>query len=241
MLDRARILVVEDEPDIAGLIAYGLTTAGYQVETVGDGTTAADTILRERPDLVVLDLMLPGRSGLELLAEIRKSDGPEAVVPVLILTAKRTEDDRITGLEYGADDYLTKPFSPRELVLRVEAILRRAKALPLEGPGRILHGGPIRVELDSHTVRVEDETISLTPTEYRLLTVLLERRGRVQSRHSLLRTVWDIDAEIETRTVDTHILRLRRKLRDAGEWIETVRGYGYRFRHEDRLSTPSPR
>lgn len=232
MPDPARILVVEDEPDVAGLVAYALAGAGYRVETAGDGAVAVSAISRERPDLIVLDLMLPGRSGFEILSDLRSGAGPETAVPVVVLTARRDEADRVEGLERGADDYVTKPFSPRELVLRVSAVLRRVKAPPLEGTGRVLRGGPIRVELDTREVAVDGQPVALTPTEYRLLLALLERRGRVQSRRALLEAAWDAHGASETRTIDIHVLRLRRKLGTAGRWIETVRGHGYRFRRE---------
>ncbi|HEX7118799.1 MAG TPA: response regulator transcription factor [Longimicrobiales bacterium] len=232
MPDPARILVVEDEPDVAGLVAYSLASAGYRVETAGDGVVAASAISRERPDLIVLDLMLPGRSGFEILSDLRSAPRPETAVPVVVLSARRDEADRVEGLERGADDYVTKPFSPRELVLRVAAVLRRAKAPPLEETGRLLRGGPIRVDTDTREVAVEGRPVPLTPTEYRLLTVLLERSGRAQSRRALLEAAWDVHVAIDTRTVDIHVLRLRRKLGAAGRWIETVRGHGYRFRRE---------
>ena len=225
----AKVLVVEDERDIAALIAYHLTKEGYRVRTAEGGREALEAVSAERPDLVVLDLMLPGFSGEEVLAELRRK--PELVdVPVIILTARREESDRIKGLELGADDYLTKPFSPRELVLRVSAVLRRAHALPVTGAARTLRGGGITVDLNAFSVSVDGHNVELTPTEYRLLVSLLERRGRVQDRQQLLQAAWDVHARIETRTVDMHVQRLRSKLGDAGECIETVRGFGYRFR-----------
>lgn len=225
----ARILVVEDERDIAALVAYHLTKEGYRVRTAESGPEALEAAVAERPDLLVLDLMLPGFSGYEVLAEVRKR--PElADVPVIVLTARRDEADRIRGLELGADDYVTKPFSPRELVLRVAAVLRRAQSPAVAGGGRTLRGGPVTVDLDAMRVSVDGAILDLTPTEYRLLVTLLERRGRVQSRQSLLETAWDIHARIETRTVDMHVQRLRSKLGPAGRMIETVRGFGYRFR-----------
>lgn len=227
----ARILVVEDERDIAALVAYHLTRDGYRVRTASGGPEALEAVTQERPDLIVLDVMLPGFSGLDILGEIRRR--PEvADVPVVMLTARREETDRIKGLELGADDYVTKPFSPQELVLRVGAVLRRAKAPPIAGSGRVLRGGPIEVDLSAMTVTVDGREVTLTPTEYRLLTTLLERRGRVQSREQLLAAVWDVHVRIETRTVDMHVQRLRAKLGEAGSLIETVRGFGYRFRSE---------
>jgi two-component system phosphate regulon response regulator PhoB len=228
----ARILVVEDERDIAALVAYHLTKEGYRVRTTEGGNEALEAVGAERPDLVVLDLMLPGFSGYEVLSEMRRR--PElAEVPIIVLTARREESDRIKGLELGADDYLTKPFSPRELVLRVGAVLRRAQSPPVAGAARTLRGGNIVIDLNALTVTVDGGLVDLTPTEYRLLVALLERRGRVQNRQQLLEAAWDVHARIETRTVDMHVQRLRGKLGPGGDWIETVRGFGYRFRGKE--------
>jgi len=230
-----RVLVIEDDPGIAAVVAYQLTRAGYRVETVANGTEGLEALHREIPDLVVLDRMLPGLSGDELLKLVRR-DAATRTVPVLVLTARRERADRIEGLEMGADDYLTKPFSPRELVLRVDAILRRARAdgLAPVREGRILRAGDLRVNLGSLRVTLEDRELQVTPTEFRLLTTLLEKRGRTMSREQLLREAWRADPEaarrINTRTVDMHIRRLRNKLGSAGASIETVRGFGYRFR-----------
>ena len=225
----ARILVVEDERDIAALVTYHLTREGYRVRTAEGGHEALAALSAERPDLIILDLMLPGFSGYEVLSEVRRR-AELTEVPVIVLTARREESDRIKGLELGADDYLTKPFSPRELVLRVGAVLRRAQSQPVAGSGRTLRGGNIVVDLNSFEVNVEGAPVELTPTEYRLLVALLERRGRVQNRQQLLEAAWDVHARIATRTVDMHVQRLRNKLGPGGEWIETVRGFGYRFR-----------
>lgn len=228
----ARVLVVEDERDISALVAYHLTKEGYRVRTAEGGPEAIESAAGERPDLVLLDLMLPGLSGYEVLAELRRR--PDLTdVPVILLTARRDEADRVRGFELGADDYLTKPFSPRELVLRVGAVLRRAQSPAVAGAGRTLRGGPVSIDLNALQVAVAGQPIELTPTEYRLLLTLLERRGRVQTRQQLLETAWDIHARIETRTVDMHVQRLRAKLGEAGRLIETVRGFGYRFRARD--------
>ncbi len=228
-----RVLVVEDEPDIAALIAYQLTREGFRVETAGTGTGALEAVSRDIPDLVILDRMLPEVSGDEVLRRLKEEDATRSV-PVLVLTAKREQEDRIHGFELGADDYLTKPFSPRELVLRVQAILRRVKEAGRSAGGRMLSAGPLRMDLGAHHVSVRGQEISLTPTEFRLLEVLVERRGRTQSRQQLLEKAWDLDAgvidRIQTRTVDMHIRRLRSKLGDLGDWVETVRGFGYRLR-----------
>ena len=231
----ARVLVVEDEADIAALIAYQLTREGYRVETALTGTGALDAVHRDLPDLIVLDRMLPGFSGDQVLQSLR-ADETTRNVPILILTAKREQQDRISGFELGADDYLTKPFSPRELVLRVDAILRRAQGelKPIARGGRILRAGSLRVDVGAHIVALDGDEITLTPTEFRLLRVLMERRGRTQSRRQLLSEAWGVDstmsARLHTRTVDMHVRRLRGKLGSAGDWIETVRGFGYRFR-----------
>jgi two-component system, OmpR family, phosphate regulon response regulator PhoB len=228
----ARILVVEDERDIAALIAYHLTKEGYRVRTAEAGHEALESVGAERPDLMLLDLMLPGFSGYEVLQEMKRQ--PElAQVPIVVLTARRDEADRVMGLELGADDYVTKPFSPRELVLRVKAVLRRAQSPAVAGGGRTLRGGPILVDLNALRASVDGDELDLTPTEYRLLVTLMERRGRVQSRQQLLETAWDIHARIETRTVDMHVQRLRSKLGAHGGLIETVRGFGYRFRNTE--------
>jgi two-component system phosphate regulon response regulator PhoB len=231
-----RILVVEDEPDIAALVAYQLTREGFRVETAGSGTDALQAVHRDVPDLVVLDRMLPGMSGDQVLRSLKGEESTRAV-PVLLLTAKREQEDRIEGLELGADDYLTKPFSPRELVLRVRSILRRVGEAPTLGGARILQAGSLRMDLAALRASFRGEEVALTPTEFRLLQALMERRGRTLSRKQLLEHAWDVEADVSgrlhTRTVDMHVKRLRTKLGDAGEWLETVRGFGYRLRFPD--------
>lgn len=222
-----RILVVDDEPDIVALVGYHLMKAGYKVSQASTGPEAVEVAKKERPSLVILDLMLPGMSGFDVLAKLRE-DSATASVAVLMLTARKEEPDRIRGLELGADDYLTKPFSPPELVLRVGAILRRVASAG--SPADVLQLGPIRVDRSAHRVHVNEHEIELTPTEYKLLLTLAERRGRVQSRAHLLETVWDAAPDIQTRTVDMHVQRLRTKLHPAGDLIETVRGFGYRLK-----------
>jgi two-component system, OmpR family, phosphate regulon response regulator PhoB len=230
-----RILVVDDEPDIVALVAYHLAKAGYRVSTASGGGEALEVAARERPALVVLDLMLPDRSGFDVLEQLRTQDATHDLA-VLMLTARREEPDRIRGLSLGADDYLTKPFSPQELVLRVGAILRRvASAPPTAAEGDVLSVGSLRIDRAAMTVDVEGRRVDLTPTEFKLLLTLAERRGRVQARGHLLETVWEAAPDIQTRTVDMHVQRLRSKLGDAGELIETVRGFGYRLR------APQPR
>jgi two-component system, OmpR family, phosphate regulon response regulator PhoB len=228
----AYVLVVDDEPDIAALVAYHLARESFRVSTVSDGREALESLERERPDLVVLDLMLPGMSGLDLLREIRKRPDLESL-PVILLTARREEEDRVEGLSLGADDYVPKPFSPQELVLRVGAVLRRVQQQPpAAGRGSRIRVGPVVVDTGASQAEVDGEPLTLTPTEFKLLVVLMERRGRVQSRRQLLEAVWDTTADITTRTVDMHVQRLRAKLGDHADWLETVRGFGYRFRSE---------
>ncbi len=223
-----RILVVDDEPDITALVAYHLAKEGYRVTTAANGTDALRSAREERPDLVVLDLMLPGLSGYDVLAELRRREETRDV-GVILLTARKEEADRVKGLSLGADDYLAKPFSPKELVLRVAAILRRLAAPPVASGGR-LAAGPITLDRSAHRVTVEGAEVELTATEFKLLDRLIERRDRVQSRQQLLEAVWRAQPDIQTRTVDMHVQRLRAKLGDAGAWLETVRGVGYRFR-----------
>jgi len=233
-----RVLVVEDEPDIAALVAYQLTREGFRVETAGTGPDALQAVARDIPDLVVLDRMLPGLSGDEVLQRL-KEEAATSNIPVLVLTAKREQEDRIRGFELGADDYLTKPFSPRELVLRVQAILRRAQESGITAGGRVLKAGPIRMDLGSYQATLDGAEVGLTPTEFRLLQALLERRGRTMSRRQLLEKAWDVDQgaseRIQTRTVDMHVRRLRAKLGETGDWIETIRGFGYRLKVPEGL------
>jgi two-component system phosphate regulon response regulator PhoB len=222
-----RVLVVDDEADIVALVAYHLAKAGYGVSTASNGAAALEKARRERPAMVVLDLMLPDMSGFEVLEALR-SDETTKNVAVLLLTARREEPDRIRGLSLGADDYLMKPFSPQELVLRVAAILRRVGSGSAQA-AETLRIGALLIDRDSHRVSVDDRQIELTPTEYKLLLLLAERRGRVQGRSHLLQTVWEAAPDIQTRTVDMHVQRLRSKLGAAGDMIETVRGFGYRI------------
>lgn len=222
-----RILVVDDEPDIVALVVYHLAKAKYKVSSATSGSDALALAKREHPALIVLDLMLPGMSGFDVLEQLR-ADPDTASIAVLMLTARKDEPDRIRGLELGADDYLTKPFSPQELVLRVGAILRRVSANAAGGDQ--IRIGPIVIDRSAHRVTVEGHEIDLTPTEFKLLLTLAERRGRVQARSLLLETVWEAAPDIQTRTVDMHVQRLRTKLHPAGDLIETVRGFGYRLR-----------
>ena len=227
-----RILVVDDEPDITALVAYHLAKAGYRVSTAANGPDALKSAREERPDIVILDVMLPGISGYDVLDELRRREETKDV-GVILLTARREEPDRIRGLTLGADDYLTKPFSPHELALRVNALLRRLGAPAVAG-GSTITAGPITIDRSAHKVSVSGTELVLTATEYKLLITLVERRGRVQSRPQLLETVWEAQPDIQTRTVDMHVQRLRTKLGDTGDLIETVRGFGYRFRATDK-------
>lgn len=224
-----RVLVVDDEPDIVALVAYHLAKSGYTVSTATSGPEGLAVARRDKPSIIVLDLMLPGLSGLEVMEELR-SDNATSGIAVLMLTARREESDRIKGLTLGADDYLTKPFSPQELVLRVAAILRRVKG-GREESGDVKQIGPLRIDTTAHRVTVDSREIDLTPTEFKLLLLLAERKGRVQPRNLLLEIVWEAAPDIQTRTVDMHVQRLRTKLGDAGDLIETVRGFGYRIKN----------
>lgn len=214
-------------------MTYHLARAGYRVSTAATGTDALQAARDEQPALVVLDLMLPELSGFEVLERMR-ADRSLAETPVLMLTARRDEADRVRGLSIGADDYLVKPFSPQELVLRVRNILRRTRTTTADR-GNLVQIGPVEIDRAAHVVRLDGRPVELTATEYKLLLVLAERRGRVQSRAQLLETVWESAPDIQTRTVDMHVQRLRAKLGAAGELIETVRGFGYRLR---RASSP---
>jgi two-component system phosphate regulon response regulator PhoB len=223
-----RILVAEDEDDVRELIARNLKAAGFTVLKADDGGEAIDKARKESPALLVLDIMMPGMTGLEVCKALR-GDPLTAKLPILVLTAKAEEVDRVLGLELGADDYMTKPFSPRELVLRIKSILRRVSGAE---EGDVLRVGDITVDRTRHSVRVKNKALDLTATEFKLLSVLLERRGRVQSRDRLLTDVWGYESVIDTRTVDTHVRRLREKLGPSSDCIETVRGFGYRVAEE---------
>jgi two-component system phosphate regulon response regulator PhoB len=225
----ARLLVIEDEADIRQILGYNLRLEGHEVLLAERGASGLDLAREQRPDLVLLDLMLPDVSGLEICRTL-KSDASLRTIPVIMLTARSEEIDRVVGFELGADDYVVKPFSVRELVLRIAAVLRRAQAgvAPAENLGEIRFGR-LRVDLGAHRTWVDGQEVALTPLEMRLLCTLYERRGRVQSRGTLLDDVWDASPENNTRTVDTHVKRLREKLGPAGVYVETVRGVGYRF------------
>lgn len=218
--------MVEDERDVADLIAYNLQRAGYEVLVANDGLAGQDFALHERPDLVILDLMLPGKDGYSVFKELRR-DSRTSHTPVLMLTARAQTEDRIKGLEAGADDYLTKPFSPKELVLRVNAIMRRTESLP----GTVeVSAGPFRLDKNSMKFYLEKEEIDLTSTEFKLLLYFVERPDNTQDRNEVLRNVWGYSDEVHSRTLDTHMKRLRTKLGLHANLVETVRGIGYRLR-----------
>jgi two-component system phosphate regulon response regulator PhoB len=221
-----RILVVDDEPDIMELVRFSLTQEGFLVDTAEDGATALAQVARRVPDLVVLDLMLPDESGTEVCRKLRST--PEtAKLPVIMLTARSEEVDRVVGFELGADDYVTKPFSPRELVLRIKAVLRRGS--DAESTDRTFEHGSLQLDQEGHRCLLEGAEVELTAKEFGLLAALMSGPGRVWSREKLLEDVWGSDISVTHRTVDTHLKRLREKLGPAGELIHTVRGVGYRF------------
>lgn len=222
-----RILIVEDEKDIANLVSFHLSRVGLQTEICHEGLAALDSLRKHPPSLVVLDLMLPDMDGIEICKRMKFQSSTQQI-PILILTSKNTEMDRILGLELGADDYLPKPFSPRELVLRVQSILRRLDSRGLQQTP--LKVGALTIDTESHHVYLHDKPIDLTATEFKLLHYLTERRGKVVRREDLLSSVWGYSYVGGTRTVDTHMQRLRQKLEEAADCIETVRGVGYRLR-----------
>jgi two-component system phosphate regulon response regulator PhoB len=230
----SHILVVEDEADLADALAFALEREGFRGTVARDGRSAIDVISQTPPpDLVLLDLMLPDISGTEVCRQLRANPTTRHV-PVIMVTARAEEIDRVVGFEVGADDYVVKPYSTRELVLRVRAVLRRRESsAPIDVTA--LRFGVLTVDKDAHKVWVEDAEVALTALEQRLLHTLLERRGRVQTRETLLSDVWGITADITTRTVDTHVKRLREKLGAAGSYVETVRGAGYRFRAQPEV------
>jgi two-component system, OmpR family, phosphate regulon response regulator PhoB len=223
-----KILIVEDERDVVDLLALNLRKAGFGVSTAIDGAAGLQKARRENPTFIILDLLLPKMPGLEV-CKILKSDPVTRQIPIMMLTAKAEEIDRVVGLEFGADDYVTKPFSPREVTLRIKAILRRA-----EGPAEdeSLSAGSIVIDPGRHEVSVDGKRINLTSLEFKLLRTLMHRRGRVQTRDRLLNEVWGYESVIDTRTVDTHVRRLRKKLGKAADAIESVRGFGYRLRED---------
>jgi len=233
-----QILIVEDEADLASIVAFNLEQEGFRPQIVGSGNAALEIIRGAHPpDLVLLDLMLPDISGTEVCRQLRQGADTRRI-PVLMLTAKTDPIDRVVGFEVGADDYVTKPFSVRELVLRIRAILRRTEAGTPAEP-EALRFGILRLDFEGHRVWVEGEEVTLTALEFRLLKTLVQRRGRVQTREILLNHVWEMSGDVTTRTVDTHVRRLRKKLGPASTYIETLRGVGYRFQSEPGKTSDS--
>ena len=224
----SRILIIEDEPDIRKTLDYNLSKESFEVFQAASIAEGEQAIQQHKPDLVILDLMLPDGSGLTLCRDI-KSDPATKNTLVILLTAKADELDRVIGFELGADDYVTKPFSVRELILRVRAILKRRASDKSQPADPTYTFGALTLNLEAHQVFINDLEVGFTALEFRLLKHLIDRKGRVQSRDQLLEEVWGYSAEVTTRTVDTHIKRLREKLGSAGEYIQTIRGVGYRF------------
>jgi DNA-binding response OmpR family regulator len=226
---KSKILVVDDEPEAVELVEFNLKGAGYEVSTAGDGAEALNKARRIQPNLVILDVMMPEIDGMEVCKLLRR-DPATSTIPIIMLTAKASEVDRVLGLELGADDYVVKPFSPRELVLRVKKILERGK--PAEATKEKIVFGDLVIDIPRHAVLWKGKEIDLTATEFKLLSTLAQRRGRVQSRDALLRDVWGYESMIDTRTVDTHMRRLREKMGLAAKYLDTIRGVGYRFIEE---------
>ena len=227
---KPKILVVDDEPDALEILGFKLKEAGFVPLFAKDGTRALAAARDERPALIVLDLMLPEVDGLEVCKILRR-DPTTASIPILMLTARAAEMDRVLGLELGADDYVTKPFSPRELVLRIKKLLARAKTA--EEPAAQIRFAELEIDVPRHSVTINGSSVALTATEFRLLEILARRRGRVQTRERLLQDVWGYDNPIDSRTVDTHMRRLREKIGDTARHLETIRGVGYRFKAEE--------
>ena len=223
-----KILIIEDEPDIRRNLEYNLGREGFNASSVGSLDEANERLKSKKFDLILLDLMLPDGSGLDLCKKIKSNSETEAT-PIIILTAKDDEVDKVVGFELGADDYVTKPFSVRELILRVKAILKRSDTKTKEVVEVERQFGDLKIDVDSHEVHVDSQLIELTALEFRLLKELVDKRGRVQSRDQLLSEVWGYNAEVTTRTVDTHIKRLREKLGSMGKYVQTIRGVGYKF------------
>ena len=221
-----KVFIVEDEPDLRDTLKYNLENEGFSVEAFSNGEAFLGSVDKNKPNLVILDLMLPGVSGLDVCRELRSNENYDEI-GIVMLTAKSEEIDRIVGFELGADDYVTKPFSVRELILRVKVLLK--KRSDNGANEQILEFGPILMNLDAHEVSIDGKIVNLTALEFKLLKHLLKRKGRVQTRDQLLGDVWGYSSEVTTRTVDTHIKRLREKLGEPGDLIQTIRGVGYRF------------
>jgi two-component system phosphate regulon response regulator PhoB len=221
-----KVFIVEDEPDLRDTLKYNLENEGFSVKAFSNGEDFLSSVDKNKPSLVILDLMLPGVSGLDVCRELRSNNNYHGI-GIVMLTAKSEEIDRIVGFELGADDYVTKPFSVRELILRVKVILKKRTDDGVNE--QLLEFGPILMNLDAHEVSINEKVVNLTALEFKLLKHLLKRKGRVQTRDQLLGDVWGYSSEVTTRTVDTHIKRLREKLGEPGDLIQTIRGVGYRF------------
>ncbi|MFO1462956.1 MAG: response regulator transcription factor [bacterium] len=226
-----KVLIIEDEADIQQLLAFHFQQGGFRVEACSNGAEGLKKAREKRPDLIVLDLMLPGMDGFEVCRTLKGGQDTKTI-PIIMLTAKGEEIDKVVGFELGADDYLTKPFSPRELLLRAKAVLRRGHKAEAGEAERQIQFGDLVVDLARHKVSLAGKEIELTAIEFKLLQYLLETKGRVQTRDTLLDKVWGYDAFVTTRTVDTHVKRLREKLGKFENYLETVRGIGYRFREK---------
>ena len=229
---KGRVLIIDDEKDLIELVRYNLEKEGFQVQSALNGESGMADALRDLPDIIIIDLMLPGIDGLEVCRFLR-SDNRTSRIPIVMLTAKSAESDRIVGLELGADDYITKPFSPRELTARVKAVLRRTA--PPQKPPEMIRRGQLSIDTSRREVICGGKTIILTATEFRLLQFLADHPGRVFSRSHLIDGALGQDVSVLDRTIDVHITGLRKKLGDCGEWIETVRGFGYRFKEETQV------
>ena len=228
------ILVIDDEVDVVKLIEYNLKDAGFKTLSALDGESGLQMARDHKPDLIILDLMLPGVDGKDVCKELKKDKETETI-PIVMLTAKTSELDRVVGLELGADDYITKPFSPREMVLRVKNILRRMRAT--QETEDHIEVGDLAIDVPGYRVYLKGKVLDLTPTEFKLLLQLVRNRGKVQTRSKLLNQVWDVKSlDVDTRTIDTHMRRLRQKLEDMADHVETVRGVGYMFRAESSYS-----
>jgi len=233
-----KVLVIDDEEDVTSLVSYHLRAKGYRVESINDPNLFMGRARVFQPDLVILDIMMPELSGIQVCRMLR-ADPKLKRIPIVFLSAKTEERDRIQGFEVGADDYICKPFSPKELLMRVQSIFRRATESTEPEPSVVLKVGKVVLDVEHHWVRVCGEAIELTAIEFKLLRVLMERKGRVQVRDHLLLNVWNYETEIETRTVDTHVRRLREKLGSEASLIETVRGVGYRMVDRKPESCPT--
>jgi two-component system alkaline phosphatase synthesis response regulator PhoP len=228
-MSKGTVLVIDDEEDLIELVRYNLEKEGFHVIGAGDGESGLSKVAGEKPDVIVIDLMLPGMDGLEVCRSLRAENGTSGI-PIIMLTAKASESDRIVGLELGADDYVTKPFSPRELIARIKALLRRSSGFSKQSS--VIRRGDLSIDPASHEVCCGDKKMSLTATEYRLLQFLASHPGYVYSRNAIIDGALGRDVTVLERTVDVHIMSLRRKLGKCGKWIETIRGFGYKFREE---------